>query len=573
MTAFKMKYLCSGSSIIETVTLVSGTVIDDGIGGTMTINVPISYGITSGTTEDAPISKVYISEDPENGAGYGYTKQTSTGFYVHPMLGMTNLDAEPDPHYPDGIALINGNLYKCIDNVWIAIEEGADTVKFTTDFDADLTDWTDVDGDSCESTYQASKTLDFTINDVLQLQDGNDAGAAQRNSIDILSQNYTVFSFWMGVSDIGKYNLIYFFEGATQLGYLCLNDNAIRWANAGGEQILSTASSNTWYHITLQFSITADTVKIWINGLYNSTQTLTNNITVGIQSLRLMTEWSDTGYYGYTARPYFGNSISEAMWSYYQYKGPTSFEPANANIQAHITNDVVTTAAHALAAAIDGTDDPTDGETKGVCSDKLFHALADKISTAIGTTKGSLVGFSAASTALRIPSGTEGQVLTMLAAQTAGIGWQTLSAVLSVQTPIYPCSRAGDWAWNSTDDYLEYSLKSTGTKNCYLYPVVPSGTTNFVVYGYLGVEGINATIYLSGCVEQHNLNSMDGWNAGMSSGISFYDSDGMGNGGDYIMTLNYTSNISTTKYRIRMAYHSSNTTAAYQVDVRGMRTT
>ncbi len=554
MPVQKIKYQYTGTSIVETVTLTSGVYIDNGEGEQMLMDIPISYGMVSGITTDAPISKTYISEDPANGTVYGYIKQTATGFYVHPILGMTNLSAEPDPHYPDGIALINGNLYKCIDNIWMGIEEGADTVKFTTDFDANLTDWTDNDGTDCESTYQSSKALDFTINDVLQLYDNSATYSSKRTKT--ITGYPTVFSFWMGTSNV-TYSCIFEFNESTQIGYIAISAGALYW---GGTSISTGISNNIWYHITLQFNASTDKVKIWINGIYNSEQNCINPISVGITSVNIWTWTTSSGYYQYVARPYFGNSLSEALWSYYQYKGPTV--------------DAIQTATQAQAACIETSAITEDLTTKSPSSQLLFDALAGKIANSLGTTKGSLVGFSAASTALRIPSGTEGQVLTMLSGQTAGIGWQTLAGggVPSVQTPIYPCSRAADFAWNSTDDYLEYSSKSTGTKNCYLYPVTPSGTTAFVIYGNLAVEGINAIIYLSGVIEYYRF-SQDGWVEESSTGISFYDSDGMGTGASFVMSMSTSVNISSNRYRIRMAYHTNNVTAAYQCDIRGLRTT
>jgi len=512
MTAFKMKYLCSGSSIIETVTLVSGTVIDDGIGGTMTINVPISYGITSGTTEDAPISKVYISEDPENGAGYGYTKQTSTGFYVHPMLGMTNLGAEPDPHYEDGIAIINGALKQCVAGVW-----SVPSVIPAYLFDSAFT-YAYVVNTGFYGAYNGSKffSADHVTNGVNYIRT-LDAVAGSAPSISATGNETNI-------------NLLLSGQGAGTINMCSSVD------------MKAKALKN-------------------INGIADGTVVKHTNA----NGLEACTNLTDVSYVPYSIGTTKGDMIA--------------YTASNTPVRVAVGVDgQFLTASGSSTSGVCWSNAPLASTTvSGYLSTTDFSAFSgSRIPYSMGTTKGSLIGFSAASTPLRVPSGTEGQVLTMLSGQTAGIGWQTPSAgggVPSLQTSIYPNSRAGDFAWNSTDDYLEYSLKSTGTKNCYLYPVVPSGTTNFVVYGYLGVEGINATIYLSGCVEQHNLNSTDGWNAGMSSGISFYDSDGMGNGGDYIMTLNYTSNISTTKYRIRMAYHSSNTTAAYQVDVRGMRTT
>ena len=64
------------------------------------------------------------------------------------------------------------------------------------------------------------------------------------------------------------------------------------------------------------FSASDDDVDIYIDGVFNSAQSLENNITTEFDKITLVSNAADTGYYSYFGSYYLGNSIVEAMNTY-----------------------------------------------------------------------------------------------------------------------------------------------------------------------------------------------------------------------------------------------------------------
>lgn len=190
-------------------------------------------------------------------------------------------------------------------------------------------DGTDPSGDWSNSTigggtetYSASESLTnsltnetINIKHVMVLED--DATAA--NYCRIIKSNIsgkTIFSGFIATSDITKITYVMFYEDVTRIGQFgCGGGNGLFFYDGSTQILISSIVANTIYHWTCVFDATNDLVDIYINGVYNSTQSLENNITTEITILHWRNSSSYASYTGYHITSYEGNSLAEAFSS------------------------------------------------------------------------------------------------------------------------------------------------------------------------------------------------------------------------------------------------------------------
>jgi hypothetical protein len=167
--------------------------------------------------------------------------------------------------------------------------------------------WTDNDGASCASTIVASY-LGHSY--PLELDDQNAAAICE------VYKTFTagnIVSFWAAIDIASDYLYIQAYEGATQIGYIYYAIDQIYWFTGSG-QLIGTNTDATWHHFYLDFDVAADTVDIYIDGIFNSNKALANAITTNIDKIRIITRSANTGYKGYVDAVYVGSSAAEA-WS------------------------------------------------------------------------------------------------------------------------------------------------------------------------------------------------------------------------------------------------------------------
>jgi hypothetical protein len=184
--------------------------------------------------------------------------------------------------------------------------------------DGTAANWANQDESNCTSSYQTTKTLTNSNNNesiafknVLQMYDNNGSGKCQ---ITYTSSGDTIFSFWFGNSDITKQSSILFYESATRIGIIRIVSSILDWYDGSSNQ-LTTPVNDYLYHIVCVFSVSDDTVDIYINGKYNSTQSLENNITTEINAVIFNTSTSDSNFYTYLCTFYHGNTLADAFSS------------------------------------------------------------------------------------------------------------------------------------------------------------------------------------------------------------------------------------------------------------------
>lgn len=118
----------------------------------------------------------------------------------------------------------------------------------------------------------------------------------------------------------------------------------------------------------------------------------------------------------------------------------------------------------------------------------------DRITKALGTTKGDLVGFSASATPVRVGIGTDGQVPVADAASTPGWKWASLHAI-GAGAPTNPPAAAGYTYYDTTNDRL-YVANSTPKWVC-ITPVTASLTTGQTVTNDGSYHALGTTVSVS----------------------------------------------------------------------------
>jgi hypothetical protein len=177
------------------------------------------------------------------------------------------------------------------------------------------TGWTNSDGVGCTSSLVEEKTF---INGVFKkVLSQEDTSNTTKCDVTVSTDDYTVVSGWFGSDDTNLLNYVIPKEDSTTLGHLRYTTNNLYWLDSVGQNLLQAATNNEMVHFVLVFNATDDTVDIYLNGVFNSTQNLLNNITNAPNGLLLATnETSATTYTMYTSDIYFGDSLVEAMNTY-----------------------------------------------------------------------------------------------------------------------------------------------------------------------------------------------------------------------------------------------------------------
>lgn len=197
---------------------------------------------------------------------------------------------------------------------WYGAGTNGNVNEFTpSQIDGTDDDWTNADGASCESTYVTQKAfLNGFMYHVLQQYDNNGAG---RPLLTSTAFSGLIFSCKIATSDITKNNALSFYEGTTRIGILRIYASELQWYD-GGANTLQAAVNETIYHVALVFSATDDDVDIYVNGVFNSTQSLENNITTEINKMVWNTDTAASVYYSYYAQIYAGDSLVDAMHTF-----------------------------------------------------------------------------------------------------------------------------------------------------------------------------------------------------------------------------------------------------------------
>jgi hypothetical protein len=176
-------------------------------------------------------------------------------------------------------------------------------------------DWANADGASCESTYQTKVAfLNGFMYDVLQQEDNN---VAARCRVVHNVSNTTILSGWFGTDTVTADTLLQIEEGASRIGLFRITGGYIAWYDGATTHNLQVAVNNTKYHFCLVFNASDDDVDIYINGVFNSTQNLENNITTAITQIEFLSSTSiGGGTFGWFSNIYKGNVLFEALHTY-----------------------------------------------------------------------------------------------------------------------------------------------------------------------------------------------------------------------------------------------------------------
>lgn len=184
------------------------------------------------------------------------------------------------------------------------------------EFDSGLTDWTNNDGVNCSSTWLSKQSLinSFTgeyetFENVLKQVDAN---VATRAKISQIFDDYTICSFWIGCDNVNLIETVEIYEDATNMGSIYTDAGYLRWWS-GSANNLQVAVNGEMYHVVCVFSAVDDDVDIYVNGIFNSTQSLANNITTAPNKIDCVTNIGETGTTGYIAQLYIGDSLEESM--------------------------------------------------------------------------------------------------------------------------------------------------------------------------------------------------------------------------------------------------------------------
>jgi hypothetical protein len=198
-------------------------------------------------------------------------------------------------------------------------------------FTSSLSDWIDADTTGGDSTYQNSVTLNSKMYDVLQLYDNDVGGISSRYKE--LTSSYDFFSFWLGISYSSATSSAVFYEGSTVISWIRFYGNVLYVRTVGGSETnIGTVTSNTWFHVAVQFT-SHTTMKVWVNNVYKAEYTV-ESITTDITKLAFKTYEGDTGFYTYIAAPYIGNDFQSAFQAYTAYPCPRILTYTPPNIQS-----------------------------------------------------------------------------------------------------------------------------------------------------------------------------------------------------------------------------------------------
>jgi hypothetical protein len=177
--------------------------------------------------------------------------------------------------------------------------------------------WQNVDGATCESTYLSQKTFinSFTgkneiFKDLLKSFDG----ATTANFADLRrTTTGTIHCGWFTNDDTTKATFVMFYEGARK-GYLQYDGGGIFWFDGGTQTVIATSTFDAldMVHYICHFT-GANEVKIYINGILASTETLESNMTTEITQIRYRNSGSDANYTGYHVDVQIANSVDDAL--------------------------------------------------------------------------------------------------------------------------------------------------------------------------------------------------------------------------------------------------------------------
>lgn len=195
--------------------------------------------------------------------------------------------------------------------LWYGPGTNGDVLNFVSG----LTGWTISGADANETaTYFVQKAfLNGFMYNTCELWD-NDAAS----NLDVYRSGFsgTVVSLKIATTDVSKTSYWYIKEVGTNIVTLYFLNSKIQINGGGTQIILDPAVNNTIYHIVLDFKVSADTVDVYINGVFISNENLENNITTEISQVVLSTNSGNSGYYNYTAEIYVKNSLVDAFHTY-----------------------------------------------------------------------------------------------------------------------------------------------------------------------------------------------------------------------------------------------------------------
>lgn len=200
------------------------------------------------------------------------------------------------------------------DFLWIGPGDNGKVNQFTQEqIGGCADDWGNTDGTNCETIYLKEKTfLNGKMVHILQQFDNSGTLICE---VTWSGHSNLIFSYKVASEDVTDVTQVEFFEGATRIGRLRIDSDQIIWYD-GANHNLQAAVDFTIYHIAFVFNPTDDEVDIYIDGEYDSTQSLENNITDNITILKFMTGTGDSGEKDYYSDFYVGDSIVEALNTY-----------------------------------------------------------------------------------------------------------------------------------------------------------------------------------------------------------------------------------------------------------------
>ena len=198
------------------------------------------------------------------------------------------------------------------------------TVDWGTWYDPDLSDWTDSSGTDCEVSI--IKEIGGHKN-VMQLYDNN-ASARIDIKKTFTAQTNGFIEFMLEGSDtalIGQIILLSSSTGAVNLA-IGVTDDKLQYYDGSWHDIISVAD-DIFYHIRITFEcgsdaydgLSADHFNIYINGSEKGPYPFQNAVT-GIDTIQLLTNSSDSGYYyyvdliGISGNGYIAYSNYRRMW-------------------------------------------------------------------------------------------------------------------------------------------------------------------------------------------------------------------------------------------------------------------
>jgi len=274
-------YYDGGNRIYSLLIDTDGTVVSDQERGTVTRSTNVANHSTSWAGQySGNIQMIYYDSEYYFWTGYRGTLNASTGVFTSSDTG-TKVWFKLNASY--GGSGTNGNIvYDGNDSsspTVLAEKTASGTYDYIKVSYSDVSDFSSGNTGTIVSTGLGSTGVGTgSINYVLDL-DGTNDYVSLPNSINMGTSDFTL-SIWVKTDDTGSRQHVFQQTGSNDNRVIAINSGGSltsRLGGSGSDHVSGvTLSTDTWYHIVLVHDNSANTLKWYVNGTEQNTNTSVN---------------------------------------------------------------------------------------------------------------------------------------------------------------------------------------------------------------------------------------------------------------------------------------------------------